>query len=62
MEWGAEGVRDGLGGGAEACLGSRGVPLTFAKCFFDELGKRKTDFQEECDDNKGDEGECMIQI
>ena len=34
--------------------------MTFANCFLDELGKRKTDFQDECDGDKEGDWECMM--
>lgn len=67
-------MRDGLGGGPDESLVVRGegmflrvrsrggVLLPFANCFLDELGKRKTDFQEECDGDKGDGGVCMMNL
>lgn len=67
-------MRDGLGGGPDECLvvkgeemflrlrSRAGVPLTFADCFLDELGKRKTDFQDECEGDKGDGGVCMVNL
>lgn len=39
---------------------SKGVGLTFANCFLDELGKRKTDFQDVCDGDRVDEDVCMM--
>ena len=46
--------------GEQSTASAEVFPLV--RCFFVELGRRKTDFHEECDGVDGEEGACMMEI